>query len=59
MNNGTYSIKSSAPKFNSTITSGGLMYNSNTAKGDENDSLMIATLESIDVARFYFYKLDY
>lgn len=59
MNNGTYSIKSSAPKFNSTITSGGLMYNSNTSKGDENDSLMIATLESIDVARFYFYKLDY
>ncbi len=59
MNNGTYAIKSSAPKFNSTITSGSLMYNSNTAKGDENDSLMIATLESIDVARFYFYKLDY
>ena len=58
LQDGTYKINSSVEKFDGINTPGGLMVATNS-NDDNNNYLIISDDKSKDLARFYFYKLNF
>ena len=58
LQDGTYKISSSVEKFDGINTPGGLMVATNS-NDDNNNYLIISDDKSKDLARFYFYKLNF
>ena len=61
LENGTIVISSSAQVFSSNIKAGGLTYFTNASRdyGEYANKLLIASKDSMDVSRFYLYRLNF
>ena len=63
LGNGTVVISSSVDVFSSNVKAGGLTYLTEPISTSDNvelkNKLLISSLDSIDVSRFYLYRLNF